>query len=108
MLTREESGHEYQLMVGDEILVESVTDAEIKRGDLTRGVQIQADGTVVLRLIGSIPAAGKTITQLRKDIEQAYATYLKNPSIDVTPVKTNPRLEDLRQAVSNLIGNNGG
>jgi polysaccharide export outer membrane protein len=108
VLTREESGHEYQLMVGDEILVESVTDAEIKRGDLTRGVQIQADGTVVLRLVGSIQAAGKTITQLRKDIEQAYATYLKNPSIDVTPVKTNTRLEDLRQAVSNLIGNNGG
>jgi polysaccharide export outer membrane protein len=63
---------------------------------------------VVLRLVGSIQAAGKTITQLRKDIEQAYATYLKNPSIDVTPVKTNTRLEDLRQAVSNLIGNNGG
>jgi polysaccharide export outer membrane protein len=70
-------------------------------------VEVQADGTVVLRLIGPIPAAGKTISQLRKDIEKAYGQYLKNPSIDITPVKTNTRLEDLRQAVSNFIGNTG-
>jgi len=108
VLTREEIGEAYRLMVGDEILVESVSDESIKRGDFTRGVQIQPDGTVVLRLIGPIQAAGKTVPELRKDIEKAYADYLKNPSIDITPIKTNTRLEDLRSAVSNFIGVNGG
>jgi polysaccharide biosynthesis/export protein len=107
VLTREQTNSEYRLMVGDQILVESVTDAEIKRGDFTKGVEVQADGNVVLRLIGPILAGGKTIPQLRKDIEKAYGQYLKNPSIDITPVKTNTRLEDLRQAVSNFIGNSG-
>lgn len=107
VLTREQTNVDYRLMVGDQILVESVTDAEIKRGDFTKGVEVQADGNVILRLIGPIQAAGKTIPQLRKDIEKAYGQYLKNPSIDITPVKTNTRLEDLRQAVSNFIGNSG-
>ncbi len=108
VLTREKDSEEYRLMVGDEVLIESVSDESIKRGDFARGVQIQSDGTVVLRLIGPIQAAGKTVPQLRKDIEKAYADYLKNPSIDVTPIKTNTRLEDLRSAVSNFIGVNGG
>jgi polysaccharide biosynthesis/export protein len=107
VLTREQTNVDYRLMVGDQILVESVTDAEIKRGDFTKGVEVQSDGTVVLRLIGPIHAAGKTIPQLRKDIEKAYGRLLIDPSIDVTPVKTNTRLEDLRQAVSNFIGNSG-
>jgi polysaccharide export outer membrane protein len=108
VVTREKSDEEYRLMVGDEILVESVSDESIKRGDFTNGIQIQTDGTVVLRLIGPIQAAGKTVPQLRIDVEKAYADYLKNPSIDITPIKTNTRLEDLRSAVSNFVGVNGG
>ncbi len=107
VLTRERTGDDYRLMVGDQIMVESVTDPEIRRGDFTRGLEVQADGNVMLRLVGPIQAAGKSIPQLRKDIENAYSTYLKSPSIDVTPVKTNTALEDLRQAVSNFIGNTG-
>lgn len=108
ILTRERIGEDYRLMVGDELLIESVTDPEIKRGDFTKGVPIQPDGTVVLRLIGPIHAAGKSVQELRKELEVSYAAYLKNPSIDVTPVKTNTRLEDLRASVSNFIGVNGG
>ncbi len=108
ILTRERIGEDYRLMVGDELLIESVTDPDIKRGDFTKGVPIQSDGTVVLRLIGPVQAAGKSIPELRKTIEKSYAAYLKNPSIDVTPIKTNTRLEDLRSSVSNFVGNNGG
>ncbi len=108
VLTREKIGEEYRFMPGDEILVESVSDESIKRGDFTKGIEIQTDGTVILRLIGPVQAAGKTVPQLRMDIEKAYANYLKNPSIDITPIKTNTRLDDLRSAVSNFIGINGG
>jgi polysaccharide biosynthesis/export protein len=106
--TREKTGEDYRMMVGDEIMIASVTDADLRQGDLLNGLRILDDGNVVLRLVGPIPAAGKTLEQLRKDIEKAYSKYLNNPSIDVTPVKTNTALEDLRQAVSNIIGNNGG
>jgi polysaccharide export outer membrane protein len=108
VLTRERIGDDYRLMVGDQIMVESVTDPEIRRGDFAKGLEVQADGNVSLRLIGPVQAAGKSIQQLRKDIEKAYSLYLKSPSIDVTPIKTNTALEDLRQAVSNFLGNNGG
>lgn len=108
VLTREKQLDEYKLMVGDELLVESITDTDLKRGDFIKGLTIQADGTIVLRLIGRVPAAGKTIAQLRMDVEQAYTTYQKNPAIDITPIKTNTRLDDLRAAVSNFAGVNGG
>jgi len=108
VLTREQIGEPYQLMVGDELLVESATDERVKRGDFTRGVPVQPDGTVVLHLLGPVPAAGKTVQQFRKDVEKAYTSYIKNPAIDITPIKFNTKLEDLRNAVSNFIGINGG
>ncbi len=108
ILTREKQLEEYKLMVGDELLIEAVADETMKRGDFTRGIAIQADGTIVLRLIGALPAAGKTIAQLRMDVEEAYTKYYKNPAIDITPIRTNTRLEDLRAAVSNFAGINGG
>ena len=108
VLTREQIGEEYRLLVGDELLVESATDERVRRGDFTKGVPIQPDGAVVLHLLGPIPAAGKTVKQLRKDVEKAYASYIKNPAIDITPVKFNTKLEDLRAAVSNFLGEVGG
>ncbi len=107
VLAREQIGEEYRLMVGDELFVESATDERVRRGDITRGVQIQPDGTVVLHLLGPVPAAGKTVQQFRQDVEKAYTSYIKNPAIDITPVKFNTKLEDLRAAVSNFAGGGG-
>ncbi|MGD0517234.1 MAG: polysaccharide biosynthesis/export family protein [Thermoguttaceae bacterium] len=92
-LTREETPDPYKLNVGDEIRIESFTDAE-----LNRDLLIQPDGTITLRLLGQVHATGRTVTQLRDALDELYKKYYKVPSITVTPLKVNSKLEDLRKA----------
>ena len=101
-LTREETGAPYRLEVGDEIQVESFTDAE-----LNRTLILQPDGSITLRLLGQVKATGKTVTQLRDELEQLYSKFYKVPAITVTPLRVNTRLEDLRAAVDRRYGEGG-
>ncbi len=101
-LTREETSSPYELNVGDEIRVESFSDAQ-----LNRDLLIQPDGTITLRLIGQVKATRRTVAQLRDELEKAYAKYYKIPSITVTPLKVNTKLEDLRAAVDARAGAGG-
>jgi polysaccharide export outer membrane protein len=52
-----------------------------------------------MRLLGEVRAAGRTIMELRDELDRLYAKYYKDPSITITPVKINTKLEDLRSAV---------
>lgn len=47
------------------------------------GVQVRPDGKITTRLVENIEASGKTPSQLARDIEQAYATYVKHPVVSV-------------------------
>jgi polysaccharide biosynthesis/export protein len=104
-LTREISGQPYELNVGDTIRVESLQNANSDR--LDRELVIQPDGTITLQLLGQVPAAGLTVTQLRDNLEQLYLKYYREPAITVTPVEVNTRLEDLRATVDNRAGQGG-
>ena len=95
---------DYLLNVGDQLLIESDADPEINRGDLTTGLTIQPDGTITLRLIGQVQAAGQSITQLRNLLDQKYKEFYDDPGIDVTPVKTGTDVQQIRDAIS---GSNG-
>ncbi|MCC6124040.1 MAG: polysaccharide biosynthesis/export family protein [Pirellulales bacterium] len=101
-ITRQEQPNPYRLNVGDEISVESFTDNE-----LNRNLLIQPDGTITLRLLGQVHATGRTVTQLRDALEEAYKKYYKVPSITVTPLKVNTKLEDLRATVDRRAGIGG-
>jgi polysaccharide biosynthesis/export protein len=101
-LTREETSTPYRLNVGDEVQVESFTDKEINRSLL-----IQPDGTITLRLLGQVHATGRTVTQLRDVLEEAYKKYYKIPAITVTPLKVNTKLEDLRATIDRRAGIGG-
>lgn len=101
-LTREETSMPYRLNVGDEVQVESFTDPEINRSLL-----IQPDGTITLRLLGQVHATGRTVTQLRDALDQAYKKYYKIPAITVTPLKVNTKLEDLRATIDRRAGIGG-
>lgn len=98
---------QYRLMVGDELLIESLTDSSIRQGDLTRGIQIQPDGFLYLKLIGLVRAEGLTITQLRRNLEEAYKDKIINPAIDITPIRTNARLTSILASVDNRGGAGG-
>jgi polysaccharide export outer membrane protein len=102
-LTREQSNHPYELNVGDVIRVESLTDKNIDREELV----IQPDGSITLRLLGQVPAARRTITELTLELEKRYTQYYRMPSITVTPRQVNTRLEDLRAAIDRRAGTGG-
>jgi polysaccharide biosynthesis/export protein len=101
-LTRDIQPDPYRLNVGDEVQVESFTDQ-----NLNRNLIIQPDGTITLRLLGEVRAAGLTVPELRGHIEDAYQKYYKLPSITVTPLRVNTQLDDLRAVVDNRAGRGG-
>lgn len=70
----------YQLGPDDEVKV-----SIFGQPDLSTTTRIKADGTVLLALIGPIPASGKTTSQLAQMIASSYASggYLTNPSVSV-------------------------
>jgi polysaccharide export outer membrane protein len=102
-LTREQSPHPYELNVGDAIRVESLTDENIDRDELV----IQPDGSITLRLLGQVQAARRTIAELTADLEARYQKFYRMPSITVTPLRVNTRLEDLRAAIDRRAGIGG-
>jgi polysaccharide export outer membrane protein len=103
IVNRQKTDHEYRLMVGDEININSISDDTLRR----ERILIQPDGTIVVPYIGPFPAADKTVNQLRKDLEVALKKYIRSPAINVEPIKVNTALEDLRQAVNPQVGLGG-
>jgi polysaccharide export outer membrane protein len=103
IINRQKTDHEYRLMVGDEININSISDDTLRRDR----IPIQPDGTIVVPYIGPFPAADKTVVQLRKDLEIALKRYIRSPAINVEPIKVNTALEDLRQAVNPQVGLGG-
>jgi len=111
-LTREEMARPYELQVGDQIRVESLTDDDGNgngqpRDNLRRDLIVQPDGTISLPLLGQVRAARMTIDGLRQHLEQRYKKFYKVPAITVTPLVINTRLQDLIESVDARQGTGG-
>jgi polysaccharide export outer membrane protein len=101
-LTGKVTAQPYRLNVGDELRIESLTI-----DGFDRTVIIQPDGTVTLARVGQIPAAGRSVKELRDALNQAYSKHHRDPSFVVTPLKSNSRLEELRSSVDSRFGAGG-
>ncbi len=101
-VTRNEIPTPYEINVGDEVTIESATDAQLKRT-----LVVLPDGTITLPLVGPVHAAGLSVEQLRKQLDTIYEKFYKVPAITVTPVKVDTKLEDLRYTVSGRSGFGG-
>ena len=100
---RDVSSREYELQVGDTVRIESLIDPTINR-DLV----IQPDGNVYLLLLGPIRGAGKTLPDLEKELKERYKKYYKiTDGINLTPLKTNTKAEDIRTAVDSRFFSGG-
>ena len=90
-------------------MIESVTAPELNKGDLIqgKGLQIQSDGTITLSLVGQVPVAGRTVDEIRLDLDERYLRYYTDPAITVTPLKTNTKLAGLRESVDGRFGQGG-
>ncbi|MEM9645779.1 MAG: polysaccharide biosynthesis/export family protein [Planctomycetota bacterium] len=96
----------YRLGVGDELLIESDADEALTRGTLEKGLEIQPDGTITLRFVGAVHAAGQTVEQLRETLNKKYKELdlYEDPAIDVTPVSTGTSSKRIRDAISGTGG----
>lgn len=101
-LTRQRSAKLYELEVGDQILIESIADSELKRT-----LEVQPDGSITLPLVGQVLAAGLTTDQIRLELDRRFQQFYKDPAITVTPTKVNTRLFDLRDTVDRRQGLGG-
>ena len=112
-LTREESSRPYELQVGDQIRIESLTGDNQNSGEtnendnILRDLIIQPDGTISLPLLGQVRAARMTIDGLRQQLEERYKKFYKVPAVTVTPLLVNTRLQDLIESVDARQGAGG-
>ena len=104
LLTPMKSTGSYRLVVGDELMIESGADEDLTRGTIERGLKIQPDGTLTLKLIGQVQAEGQTIEDLRKLLNEAYEEFYPKPLIDVTPINTGTAARSVREAISGFGG----
>ncbi len=101
-LTAEQSKHAYRFNVGDIMDVKSLSDDSIGGQ-----VIVQPDGTITLALLGQVPAADRTVEELRTDIDGRYEQFIQKPAIAVIPLKMNNRLQELRATVDSRAGVGG-
>jgi polysaccharide export outer membrane protein len=80
-------GTDYRLVTGDQLRIEVYKDQQ-----LSQSLQIRPDGKITLPLVGDIPAAGKTPTELRDAIAGSLKEYMTNPVVTVIVVETMPQL----------------
>lgn len=98
-LTGKPTATAYRLNVGDTIRIASLT-----MPSLTQDSLIQPDGTIILPQVGAIVAAGKSIEELRAELEDRFRRFLKEPGITITPTTINKTVEELRNAIINRNG----
>lgn len=94
---------EYELNVGDEISIQSLSDERINRPTIV----VAPDGTVSLPLLKEVPAARRTARELAEDLEARYLKYYRRPQITITLIRPNARLEDIRASVDRRAGLGG-
>ncbi|HEY3392170.1 MAG TPA: polysaccharide biosynthesis/export family protein, partial [Lacipirellulaceae bacterium] len=117
--TREELSRPYELQVGDRIRIESLTagaaaasgeagNAGTAGDDISRELVIQPDGSITLPLVGEVRATRRSLQSLRDELEERYTEFFREPTITVTPIAVNTKLEDLLDTVDSRAGTLGG
>lgn len=67
---------------------------------LSSTVLLRTDGRISLPLIGEIFALGLTTDELQKKLVQGYGKYLRNPTVTVSLVEFNVKIDELRRAIT--------
>jgi polysaccharide export outer membrane protein len=77
MPSQEEEALSQDYVIGAE---DSVEVQVWKNPDLSRTVTVRPDGKISLPLIGDVPAAGQTATQLTETVTEKLKTYYREPA----------------------------
>ena len=107
-VSRDNFGQGYRLSPGDVVRVTAATDENLNQSTRLDGVVIMPDGTISLDLLGSVLAAGKTIQELKADLDFSYAPFFKTPpNMNVTGVTIGTKLRDFLDSVDARAGSGG-
>jgi len=80
--------HDDNFVIGnDDLLAISVW----KEAELTKSVPVRSDGRISLPLVGEIQAAGRTPSQLEKEITEKLKSFITTPEVTVVVEKVNSR-----------------
>ncbi|MBV7534752.1 polysaccharide export protein [Duganella sp. sic0402] len=69
---------DYQIGAGDVVNINVWRNPEV-----SLSVPVRPDGKITTPLVEDLPAAGKTSTELARDIEKALAKYIQQPMVTV-------------------------
>ncbi len=58
-----------------------------KDDHLTNEVVVRPDGMISFPLVGDVPAAGRTVEELRTDVSKRLARFIPNPHVSVAVMK---------------------
>lgn len=78
---------EYRLAVGDIIEVSLYRQDIRENDDMRRQMQVRPDGKISYFFIGDVPAAGRTIEELRQDIMSRLSRFFRSPEPAVIVVE---------------------
>lgn len=93
----------YRIGIGDVLRVNVADHAELDRDELV----VLPDGTISMALVGSFMAAGKTVVELSRMFEKAFAqARLKEPHIVVSVVRGQQGLRQFMQYLGADRGSN--
>lgn len=73
-----EAQAEYVIGLGDQLQI-----MVWKEPELAQAMSVRIDGRISLPLIGDVQAAGKTIRDLKKVLEEKYAAVIAEPAVSV-------------------------
>jgi polysaccharide export outer membrane protein len=95
IVSRQKQPDQYRIGVGDRLRIESSFDKS-----LDREIHVQPDGDINLPLIGDVPAAGKTVKELREELVRRFSQIERDPLITITPLEVNGGLREILNAVT--------
>ena len=90
-----EQNVEYEIKIEDVISLRFPFDPTLNQFE-----KVQSDGKLNLDLIGSVHVLGRTIRQVREELHERYAKYIKDPSITVSFKESNVKIAELKRAIT--------
>ncbi len=96
-------GGEYLVAVNDVLNVEYLHEASPDRRPRT--IKVLPNGTIDLPLIGSITVVGKSVSDIKKEVNKLAAKYFKFPQIELEVTQGAARAEELRRSFTSGFTN---
>jgi polysaccharide export outer membrane protein len=107
-VTRENYGQGYRLSAGDSIRVTSPVDEKLNEATRLDGITIMPDNSIALDLVGSVVAGGKTVGELKAELDSLYSRfYDTKPNVVVSGIRTGTKLRDFLDSVDARAGAGG-